>query len=64
MLTLAFVLALHLTSPMWCIRYLAQSLVRFTLEQVEELKELPFKRRGRPLYIGEELDKQVQAYYM
>ena len=33
-----------------------------TLEQVEELKELPFKRRGRPLYIGEELDKQVQAY--
>ena len=33
-----------------------------SLEQVEKLKELPFKKRGRPLYIGEELDKQVQAY--
>ena len=33
-----------------------------SLEQTEKLKELPFKKRGRPLYIGEELDQQVQAY--
>ena len=33
-----------------------------SLEEVEKLKELPFKKKGRPLYIGEELDKQVQAY--
>ena len=26
-----------------------------SLEQTEKLKELPFKKRGRPLYIGEEL---------
>ena len=33
-----------------------------SLEQVEKLKELPYKRKGQPLYIGEELDKQAQAY--
>ena len=33
-----------------------------SLEQIEKLKELPFKKSSRPLYIGKELDQQVQAY--
>ena len=30
----------------------------------DEIKELPSKKRGRPLLVGETLDKQVKAYLL
>ena len=36
--------------------------LRFSDSKAEDLKELPLKKTGRPLMLGDELDKQVRQY--